>query len=67
TRTADAITIIGLVFALMTALWLGAAHYLTNHRSIGASIKRYGNAAAPFVLVGLGLFILYEAGTLGLL
>ena len=67
TRSAYGIAFIGLVFAVMTALWLAAAHGLTNHRTLGAPIRRYGERLVPFVLVALGLLILYESGTLQLL
>jgi cadmium resistance transport/sequestration family protein len=66
TRTIDEITIMAIVFALMTALWLGIAHFLVNHPTIGAPIRRYGHQVVPFVLVALGFFILYEAGTVRL-
>ncbi|MFS8115747.1 cadmium resistance transporter [Rhizobium jaguaris] len=67
TRTIDQIAIVGVVFALLTASWLGAAHFLVNHRTIGAPIRRFGHRVVPFVLVGLGILILHEAGTIGLL
>ncbi|PST64832.1 quaternary ammonium transporter [Rhizobium sp. SEMIA4064] len=64
TRTIDEIAIIAIVFALMTALWLAAAHFLVNHPTIGAPIRRYGHLIVPFVLMGLGILILHEAGTI---
>lgn len=67
TRTSDEITIIAIVFVVMTALWLGAAHFLVNHPTIGAPIRRYGHRVVPFVLVALGILILHEAGTVRLL
>ncbi|WFU09005.1 cadmium resistance transporter [Rhizobium sp. CB3090] len=66
TRTIDEIAIIAIVFALMTALWLSAAHFLVNHPTIGSPIRRYGHRIVPFVLVALGILILYEAGTIRL-
>jgi len=67
TRTVYEIAIFGLVFAAMTATWLAAAYYLTNHPTIGAPIRRYGRRVVPFVLVALGVLILYEAQTIQLL
>ena len=67
TRTIYEIAVIGLVFAAMTAAWLGAASFLTHHPTIGAPIRRYGHRVVPFVLVALGMLILYEAKTLQLL
>lgn len=67
TQTMPEIGVIAAVFTAMTALWLFAAHHLVNHRTIGAPIRRYGHRLVPFVLIGLGLLIMVEAGTFGLL
>lgn len=67
TRTVYEIAIFGLVFTVMTAAWLAAAYHLTNHPTIGAPIRRYGRRVVPFVLVALGVLILYEAQTIQLL
>ncbi len=67
TRTMGEIAVIAVIFAFLTALWLGAAHFLINHPRIGAPIRRYGHRVVPFVLVALGTLILYEAGTIQLL
>jgi cadmium resistance protein CadD (predicted permease) len=61
------IGVMGLVFAVMTALWCLIGHWMVNHPLIGAPIRRYGHRAVPFVLIGLGTMILYEAGTFKLL
>ncbi len=55
------------VFAVMTAVWLAVAHWLVHHRRFGAPIRRYGYLVVPFVLIALGLFILYQAGSFALL
>lgn len=34
---------------------------------IGLPIRRYGHRLAPVVLIGLGVLILYQAGSFGLL
>ncbi|MEZ2223935.1 cadmium resistance transporter [Rhizobium sp. RCC_161_2] len=67
TRTIYEIATIAVIFAFLTAIWIGSAHYLVNHRMIGAPIRRYGNRVTPFVLVALGMLILHEAGTIELL
>lgn len=56
-----AITRVG--FAAMTLAWVGAAFWLTRHRTLGAPIRRYGTRVTPFVLIGLGAWILQEAGS----
>lgn len=67
TRSASSTTVIVLTFLLMTAVWCWFAHWLVSHRTIGAPIRRYGRLVLPFVLMGLGCLILYEAGTIELL
>nr|NLR88958.1 quaternary ammonium transporter [Rhizobium sp. P28RR-XV] len=63
TRSAHEILTIGCIFAVLTAVWLGAAHSLVNHPKLGAPIRRHGRRVVPFVLIALGILILYEAGT----
>jgi cadmium resistance protein CadD (predicted permease) len=65
-RTPETAVIV-IVFMVMTALWVGLAHRLVNHARAGVPIRRYGHITAPFVLIGLGLFILYGARSLNLL
>jgi cadmium resistance protein CadD (predicted permease) len=67
TRSALEIAVMGLVFAAMTALWCLAGHWLVHHPALGAPLRRYGHRAVPFILIGLGLLILYQAGTLNLI
>lgn len=66
-HSAEEIALIGLVFAIMTFIWVWAAHGLTYRRTLGAPIRRYGHRIVPFVLIGLGLLILNDAGSFGLL
>ncbi len=58
TSEAFAVAVIGGVFAAMTALWCGAARWLVGHREAGAPVRRYGPRAAPYFLIGIGLWIL---------
>ena len=66
TRSAYEVLAIGCTFAVLTAVWLGAAHSLVNHPKLGAPIRRHGHRVVPFVLIALGILILYEAGTVTL-
>lgn len=66
-RPAVDIAVIGLVFAVLTAVWCLAGHWLVHHPALGAPLRRYGRRVVPFVLIGLGFFILYEANTFSLL
>ncbi len=61
------IAVIGVVFAVLTGVWCLAARWLVEHPLLGAPIRRYGHRIVPFVLIGLGVLILYEAGTFSLL
>jgi cadmium resistance protein CadD (predicted permease) len=66
-RSAQKIIVIALVFAVMTALWCFVAHAIVNHPKLGSPIRRYGHRVTPVVLVGLGVLILYQAGSFELL
>jgi cadmium resistance protein CadD (predicted permease) len=63
TRSGFEVPAIGVVFAIMTGLWCLAAHWLVNHRALGAPIRRYAHRVVPFVLIGLGFLILARSGT----
>jgi cadmium resistance protein CadD (predicted permease) len=67
TRSGYEVPAIGIVFAVMTGLWCLAAHWLVNHRALGAPIRRQAHRVVPFVLIGLGILILIRSGTLQLL
>jgi cadmium resistance protein CadD (predicted permease) len=66
-RSGPDIALMGVVFAVMTALWLSLAYWLTRHRMIGAPVRRYTRLLMPFVYVTLGVLILYQAGSMKLL
>lgn len=55
------------VFLIMIAVWCGIAYYLTRHSVIAHYLTRYGHRLVPFVLIGLGVFILLESRTYRLL
>ncbi len=67
TRPAWQIAAAGLVFACMTAVWCKFSHWLVHHPALGAPLRRYGQRTVPFILIGLGAWILYESGTLRLI
>jgi cadmium resistance protein CadD (predicted permease) len=60
-REVSEIIIIVLVVMVLTGLWCAVAYHLINRPLIASSIKRTGTAALPFVLIGLGIYILVEA------
>ncbi len=55
------------VFFLMVGVWCAIAYLLTRQPTLAQVLSRYGKAVVPFVLIGLGLFIMYERGTFTLL
>lgn len=67
TSSALEISIIVIVFMVMVAVWLAIAHWMVFHPAIGAPIRRYGHKIVPFVLIAIGVVVLYEAGSFTLL
>ncbi|MDZ8051318.1 MAG: cadmium resistance transporter [Aulosira sp. ZfuVER01] len=59
--------VILIVFFVMVGIWCAIAYYLSLHPAIAAVLSRYGHYLVPFVLIGLGLLIMYERGTFNLL
>ncbi len=55
------------IFFIMVGIWCAIAYLLSRQPMIANILSRYGNALVPFVLIGLGLFIMYERGTFSLL
>jgi cadmium resistance protein CadD (predicted permease) len=54
------ITIISVVMGL-TGVWCGVASYLVNHSFLADRFRRITSRILPFVLIGLGLYIMAEA------
>ena len=55
------------VFFVMVGVWCYVAYWLTSQKAIASVLTRYGKAVVPFVLIGLGIFILIDSGTYRLL
>ncbi|MEH2448261.1 MAG: cadmium resistance transporter [Nostoc sp.] len=55
------------IFFVMVGVWCAIAYFLSRQPTIAYILSRYGKAVVPFVLIGLGLFIMYERGTFTLL
>lgn len=56
------LTVILSVFLILIAVWCSIAAQLARHPLAAKSLTRYGHIVVPFVLVGLGIYILYESG-----
>lgn len=55
------------IFLVMTFIWCLIAKYLTRHPYVFRQIDKYGHMVTPFVLVFLGIYILYESNSFQLL
>jgi cadmium resistance transport/sequestration family protein len=55
------------VFFALVAVWCYVGHRLGSHPAVARKIDHYGHVVVPFVLVGLGVYILLESGSLSLL
>ena len=55
------------VFFLLVGGWCYVAYRLTRQPAVAHVLTRYGRAFVPFVLIGLGIFILLDSGTYRLL
>ncbi len=55
------IIIIVLAVIVLTGLWCMIAYWLVKHPISASSIKCIGTVALPFILIGLGIYILAEA------
>jgi cadmium resistance protein CadD (predicted permease) len=57
-HAASQITALAVVFMAMTTVWCITAYYLVNHPLVASTIRRIGYNIFPFVLIGLGVYIL---------
>lgn len=57
------ITIIG-VFLTLVAVWCFLGYQLTRQQKVAELLSRYGHILVPFILIGLGVYILVENETL---
>jgi len=55
------------IFFIMTLVWCLVAKYFTRHPLVAKGIDRYGHVLTPFVLIFLGIYIMFESGTWGLI
>jgi len=61
------LTITLLIFYLLLAVWCFIGYAVTRHRAVARVLASYGHIVVSFVLVGLGIYIIVESGTLRLL
>jgi len=63
-RDPAAIPIYAAVFAAGTAGWCALGHWLVRHRRVGVLLRRHGHRLVPWVLVAVGLHVLWGARVL---
>ncbi len=56
----EVITLIS-VFMVMTAVWCAMGYYLVRHPLLEKKMRHFGRRVLPFVLIGLGIYIMTEA------
>lgn len=52
------------VFLFLVGVWCYTTYKLTCQRDISNLLTRYGNHLVPFVLIGLGVFIILDSASL---
>lgn len=60
------LVVVLIVFFLMVALWCLVGYGLTRLPGIAQILERYGQYLLPLCLMGLGIYILIESGTMSL-
>lgn len=60
------IVILGVFFGLVGA-WCYIAYWLSHHSALAPALTRYSHRIVPFVLIGLGIYILVESESYRLL
>lgn len=63
---AGGMTVYGVVFLVLTALWIAAGRFFATRPAVARALSRWGHVLLPLVLTGLGLLILVEGGAFGL-
>jgi cadmium resistance protein CadD (predicted permease) len=59
--------IIIIVFIVVKGVWYAVAYLLACQPRIAHILTHYGKNAVPFILIALGLYLMYERGTFALL
>jgi len=60
-NTLGEVTTLVTIFMAMTAVWCVITYYLVNHPFIATRVRNVGHILTPFVLIGLGIYILADA------
>jgi cadmium resistance protein CadD (predicted permease) len=66
-HTAGEVALISAIFLAMTVLWCAIGYALVHNPLLSAPLQRWGHIALPYVMIGLGGYILVKTDALGLL
>lgn len=55
------------VFLILVARWCVLGYRLAHYPAVDRAMLRYGHLVVPFVMIGLGIYIILESATLALL
>lgn len=58
---APALFITLITFAALIAVWCVVGYYVGNHPAVNRIVDRYGHILVPFVLIGLGIYIILDS------
>jgi cadmium resistance transport/sequestration family protein len=58
TMSAPRLLLTLMVFYVLLAMWCLAGYLITRHPAVGKILDRYGHIIVPFVLIGLGIYII---------
>lgn len=59
-----AIVFFVIIFLLLVAVWCTASYKLINHPAVLKYVEKYGDKIAPFIFIGLGIYIFINNGTI---
>ena len=55
------VTILTTIFLIMTGVWCLVTYYFIKHPLIASRIKIFSHVVTPFVLIGLGIYIILDS------
>jgi cadmium resistance protein CadD (predicted permease) len=58
--------IVLVVFYALLGVWCYVGYVVTRHPAVAHVLTRYGHLIVPFILIGLGIYIILDSGTLAL-
>lgn len=57
----SAVFITLITFGVLIGVWCVAGYYLGSHSAVKRTVDRYGHILVPFVLIGLGIYIIVSS------